>query len=173
MALFKNNAFAPDDWRALGEDEFPPLDGKVILTLSQWRKRHDELRLHSSNVPLGLRLDPGEKVDAIANDLGHLSVVAIRFPKFTDGRGYSMARQIRTLGGFTGELRATGDILFDQLQFLSRCGFDAFELSDAATIRLLEAGRRPNFEFYYQPGLGDEIADGARPWARRSLALQS
>jgi phosphoadenosine phosphosulfate reductase len=171
MALFKNNSFAADDWRALGDDEIPPLDGKVSLTLAQWRKRRDELRLQSANIPLGLRLDPGDCVETLANDLGCLSLVVIRFPKFTDGRGYSMARQIRTIGGFTGELRATGDILFDQLQLLSRCGFDAFEISDGATLRLLEAGRRPNFQLFYQPGLGSETAAGAWPWARRPLAL--
>ncbi|SFK44350.1 DUF934 domain-containing protein [Methylocapsa palsarum] len=172
MALFKNNAFAQDEWRALGEDETLPLDGKVSLTLAQWRQRRDELRSRSANIPLGLRLDPGEKVDAIADDLGQLALIAIRFPKFTDGRGYSMGRQIRTVGGFTGELRATGDILFDQLQLLSRCGFDAFELSDAATIRLLEGGRKPDMPLYYQPGLGAEAAAvAARPWTRRSMAL--
>lgn len=169
MALFRNNAFETDDWRALGEDETPPFDGKVILTLADWRRRSENSQLRAANIPLGLRLEPGDKLDAIAHDLAHLALIAIRFPAFTDGRGYSMAHQIRVTWGFAGELRATGDILFDQLHLLSRCGFDAFEVSDAATIRLLNAGQRPDFRLYYQPGLGAETTEATRSWARRPL----
>lgn len=167
MALFKNDAFAPDEWRSLAEGEDLPLEGKVILTLPQWQANRENLQ--AANIPLGLLLDAGAPVQAIASDLRRFALVAIDFPKYSDGRGFSMARQIRCTDGFAGELRAVGDILFDQLQHLSRCGFDAFEIKDPSTIRLLESGRRPGLKLFYQPGLGEsETPEPSRPWARRA-----
>ncbi len=167
MAFFKNNAFAADEWRALAQGEDLPLEGKVILTLPQWRASGEQLQ--ATNIPIGLRLEAGAPVQEVAAELPRFAVVAIDVPKFSDGRGFSMARQIRRAGGFAGELRAVGDILFDQLQHFLRCGFDAFEITDKATIRLLELGRRPGLGLFYQPGLGDgEAAEPSRPWARRA-----
>ena len=168
MALFKNDVFAPDDWRALAPSEGLPQEGKVILSLRQWQD--SRAQAPTTNIPLGLRLEPDVDLQTIAPDLARLALVAVRFPKFTDGRGYSLARKIRVTYGFTGELRAIGDILFDQLQLLSRCGFDSFDINDTSTLRLLEAGRRPPFRQYYQPGLGAEIPEGTRPWARRAAS---
>lgn len=166
--LFRNGAFVADDWRALAPDEDAPLDGKVILTPSQWRRIRDS---HAqANISIGLRVEPGESLDEILPDLPRISLIAVNFPKFSDGRGFSLARQLRVRGGFGGELRAIGDVLFDQLQLMSRCGFDAFELVDSATIRLLESGRRPGVELFYQPGLGAETAEASRPWAWRARA---
>jgi len=80
------------------------------------------------NIPLGLLIEPGQDLQVIAPDLSRFALIAVAFPKFTDGRGYSQARQLRGTYGFTGELRATGEVLFDQLQFLARCGFDSSRL---------------------------------------------
>jgi phosphoadenosine phosphosulfate reductase len=121
-------------------------------------------------MPLGLLIEPGQDIRTIAPDLARFALVAVAFPKFTDGRGYSLAHQLRGSFGFAGELRATGEILFDQLQFLARCGFDSFEISDSATIRLLEAGRRPGLGIFYQPGLGPEIPERTRLLARRAVS---
>ena len=167
MAIFKGDGFVPDDWRNLAQAEDLPLEGKVVLTLPQWQAiRAQAIR----NIPLGLLVEPGQDLQVIAPDLSRFALIAVAFPKFTDGRGYSQACQLRGTYGFTGELRATGEVLFDQLQFLARCGFDSFEIKDAATIRLLEAGRRPRFGIFYQPGLGPEIPEQTRPWARRALS---
>lgn len=166
MALFKNDAFAPDDWRFLPQGEDLPLEGKVILTSPQWEASREALQ--SANVPIGLLLEAGASVQSIEQDLPRFALVAIDFPKFSDGRGFSMARQLRRTGKFTGELRAVGDILFDQLQHLSRCGFDSYEIKDQATIRLLEVGRRPGLNIFYQPALGLEAQEPSRPWARRA-----
>jgi uncharacterized protein (DUF934 family) len=71
---------------------------------------------------------PGEaEPDAIADDLQDLAVIAIQFPVFRDGRGFSLARILRDRLGYQGELRAVGDVLRDQLFFMQRCGFNAFE----------------------------------------------
>ncbi|HUZ92220.1 MAG TPA: DUF934 domain-containing protein [Methylocella sp.] len=167
MAIFKDDGFVPDDWRNLAQaEEIPPM-GKVILSLPQWQAIRGQAR---SDRLLGLLIEPGQDLQTIAPDLSHFALIAVAFPKFTDGRGYSHARQLRGTYSFTGELRATGEILFDQLQFLTRCGFDSFDISDAATIRLLEAGRRPRLGIFYQPGLGPETREQTRAWARRAAS---
>ena len=165
MPVFKGDGFVQDDWRNLGQAEFPPPGGKVILSLSQWQARGADMQ---SDMPLGLLIEPRQDVGTIAPDLARFALVAVAFPKFTDGRGYSLAHQLRSNFGFAGELRATGEVLFDQLQLLMRCGFDSFEIRDVATIRLLEAGRRPSIGIFYQPGLGPETPERTRPWARRA-----
>lgn len=168
MPIFKGDGFVPDDWRHLGQGDDPPPDGKVILTLAQWRGASVHTR--TGNIPLGLLIEPGQDIRTIAPHLGRFALVAVAFPKFTDGRGYSLAHQLRGSFGFAGELRATGEILFDQLQFLARCGFDSFEIRDVATLRLLEAGRRPTLRIFYQPGLGPETAERTRLLARRVVS---
>ena len=167
MPIFKGDVFVPDDWRDLAQAEELPPGGKVMLTLPQWQAIRAQAQSDNS---LGLLLQPGQELLAIVPDLSRFALIAVAFPKFTDGRGYSLAHQLRGTYGFTGELRASGEILFDQLQFLARCGFDSFDIKDAATIRLLEAGRRPRLGIFYQPGLGSEIPERTRPWARRAAS---
>jgi uncharacterized protein (DUF934 family) len=168
MAIFTGDGFVADEWRYLAVDELLPPEGKVILGLAQWQ----ELAAHAraDDRPLGLLLKPGEDLTNIAHDLARFALVVVAFPKFTDGRGYSLARKVRSHYGYAGELRASGEILFDQLQLLARCGFNSFDITNAATLRLLEVGRRPMFEIFYQPSLGPEISEKTRPWARRVLA---
>ena len=167
MAIFRGDGFVSDDWRDLAQAEELPPGGKVILTLPQWLAIRAQVQ---SDVPLGLFIEPGLALRTLAPDLARFALIAVAFPKFTDGRGYSLARQLRGPYGFTGELRASGEVLFDQLQFLARCGFDSFDIKDATTIRLLEAGRRPRLGIFYQPGLGPEIPERTRPWARRATS---
>lgn len=167
MALLKGGRFVPDPWRRLHDPEALPAEGHVILDVEHWRSAAQR----PTNVAYGLSLAPSQPVAAIAADLPFLSLIAIQFPKFTDGRGYSLARQLRQRYHFAGELRATGDILFDQLQFLARCGFDAFEINDPITIRLLEEGHNPDaMQLFYQPGDGPEKDVGTSPWRRRSIS---
>ncbi|MGH6810906.1 MAG: DUF934 domain-containing protein [Methylocella sp.] len=167
MPVFKGDGFVPDDWRNLAPEEDLPPGGKVILTLAQGQAR---ARAQTGNIPLGLLIEPGQDIRAIAPDLARFALVAVAFPKFTDGRGYSLAHLLRGHFGYAGELRATGEVLFDQLQLLARCGFDSFEIRDVATIRLLEAGRRPSLGIFYQPGVRPEIQEKTRPWARRAAS---
>jgi uncharacterized protein (DUF934 family) len=77
-----------------------------------------------------LRLEPGDDPAAVADRLGELDRVEVSFPKFGDGRGYSIARLLRGRYGYTAELRAVGHITRDLLPFLERVGFDAFELRE-------------------------------------------
>jgi len=154
MAYFKTGGFIADPW-----------EGKEILSVPDWLERRNE----TPPSPLGLQLDPGFAVETIAADLPKIELIKVSFPKFTDGRGYSMGWLLRTRYGYKGEMRAVGDVLFDEMQFMIRCGFDAFEIVDVETLRLLEDGRRAAaFDHFYQPGLEPEVPVGTRPWARRS-----
>jgi len=75
-------------------------------------------------------LDANEGPEAIAADLQRFAIIAVNFPKFGDGRGYSIARLLRERYRYTGELRAIGDVLHDHLHFMKQCGFDAFVLRE-------------------------------------------
>lgn len=156
MAYFTKGAFADDPWA-----------DRTILTLAEFREREGAVMPD----PLGLRLDPGVAVETLGKLVHQVALFSIAFPKFTDGRGYSMGWLLRRRLGYKGEMRAVGDVLFDEMQFMARCGFDAFEINDPATLKLLQDGRRAAaFNRFYQPGLEGEVPEGTRPWARRAAA---
>ena len=117
---------------------------------------------------LGLHLDAGERIDDIAADLARFSLIALAFPKFSDGRAFSTARLLREKHGYSGELRAVGNVLSDQIPFMRRVGFDAFEVTHAPTRRALSQGRIAEVTLHYQPADAPEPPAGTRPWLRRS-----
>ncbi|MDR1462066.1 MAG: DUF934 domain-containing protein, partial [Azoarcus sp.] len=114
--------------------------------------------------PVGVWLDSDESPEAIAADLAHFSVIAVNFPKFTDGRGYSTARLLRERYGYAGELRAIGDVLQDQLYFMRRCGFNAYAVRADKDIEAALAGLA-DFDESYQPAV-----DSPQPLFRRRSA---
>lgn len=130
--LIAGGRLAEDRCRLLETGEAPsgaPLPaGPLLVSLALWRERRDELLARGE--PAGVLLEPSDDPAAIAADLPRLSLVAVRFPKFTDGRGYSIATLLRRRHGWRGELRAVGDVQRDQLFYLARCGFDAFLLKE-------------------------------------------
>ena len=129
--LIKHNRIIDDSWAVvrLAEGEtaetvqLPP--GDLIVPLSVWQARRTELLARPQR---GVWLAPDEVAQDIAVDLAHLQVVAIDFPAFADGRGYSTAALLRSRFGWRGELRAIGDVLRDQLFYMSRVGFDAYAI---------------------------------------------
>lgn len=131
--IIKGMNVISDPWQRLelnADGSLPPVppSGDIIVPLAMWQDLRDSLRCRPGR--LGVWLSPGEDPAAIAGDLPLFGVVAVNFPTFTDGRGYSIARLIRERYGYKGELRAIGDVQRDQLFFLSRCGFDAFALRE-------------------------------------------
>ncbi|MFN7086218.1 MAG: DUF934 domain-containing protein [Burkholderiales bacterium] len=129
--IIKHRRIVNDSWQLLepaADGSVPPLpeSGDVIVPLAVWLERRNVLLPRPGR--LGVWLDGGDEPALIAEDLKNFGVVAIRFPRFTDGRGYSLARLLRQRYGWRGELRAIGDVLRDQLFYLARCGFDAFAL---------------------------------------------
>ncbi len=114
--------------------------GPLLVPLSVWHARRRELveRGDAHGWPLGVGLAAGEGPVAIADDVDDFSVVAVHFPKATDGRGCFTARVLRRRYGYRGELRAFGEVLREQLFYLRRSGFDAF------TLRADQAARAPS-----------------------------
>jgi len=155
MPLIKDNRFVKDTWIALSDDDSLPISAPVIVSLERWRAEREHLT--GRNAPLGIRLRSDQAPAELAEDLAHFALIALDFPKFTDGRAYSYARLLRERYGFTGELRAVGAVLRDQYSFMLRCGFNAIEV---ATEIDLEAWRAALGEVsvVYQP------ATDRRPW---------
>ena len=168
MSLFKNGQFIDDRWRALPDGEAAPVSGNVIFPFDWWVEERQAF--DGSNVPLGIRIEPGTKLDEIAADIKRFSVIALAFPKYGDGRAFSLARLLRERHGYTGELRAVGEVLSDQIQLMQRCGFDAFEINDPITEKALREGRVPGVGHFYQPSERAETPVGARPWTRVTTA---
>lgn len=127
--IIKNKAIVDDDWVVLRlvEDEQPEntvvADGKIIVPLTVWLAQRDKLK---SRADLGVWIASDERPELLKEDIGKFSVIAVDFPRFADGRGYSIAYNLRARLGYTGELRAIGDVLRDQLFYMQRVGFDAF-----------------------------------------------
>jgi uncharacterized protein (DUF934 family) len=144
------------------DDEAPIPDRvPVIVPAKRFLAEADELIRRDGS--LGVLWPNDRRVAELEPWLGHLALIALEFPKFRDGRAYSQARLLREHFGFRGTLRATGDVLRDQFNFLVRAGFDSFEVkkpADAAAFAETVA----RFSVFYQP-----TADGRVPALRRRL----
>jgi len=127
--IIKGRAVVDDDWSVLRLEEGQTPEavdvpaGKIIVPLAVWQAQRDAL---SARGQVGVWFAPDELAHTVKDDLGKFAVIAVDFPKFTDGRGYSIAYNLRKRLGYTGELRAIGDVLRDQLFQMYRCGFDAY-----------------------------------------------
>ncbi|MDE2184159.1 MAG: DUF934 domain-containing protein [Alphaproteobacteria bacterium] len=145
--LLKHGRFADDLFTAVADDAALP-EGAVVVSLK--RLRADRDALFERNTPLGVRLKAEESPELLGADLDRMSLVVLEFPKFRDGRAFSWARMLRTRLGFKGEVRATGDFLYDQLSHMTRVGFDAFEVKDSVTAEVYERALK-EMTFVYQP----------------------
>jgi len=123
--VLANDAFTHVD----DDQDLPP--GDVILSLTRFQREGDALL--SDGRAVGVRLTTEEAVEALAYDLPRIALVALAFPKFRDGRHYSNARILRERYGFAREVRAVGDVLREQANFMLRCGIDAYEPADGST----------------------------------------
>jgi uncharacterized protein (DUF934 family) len=131
--LIKDRRIVADTWRLLkrgpkGELPDAPTQGDVIVPLALWLERREAFLAYPGK--LGVWLDANEGPESIEADVPRFELVAVNFPKFGDGRGYSIARLLRERYAYKGELRAIGDVLHDHLYFMKQCGFDAFLLRE-------------------------------------------
>ncbi len=159
MPLLKGGRIADDPWRHLDDAESLPDGAPATVSLNRWSV--ERAALSERNGRLGLRLPNDAAPSALAGDIARFELIALSFPRFTDGRAYSQARLLRGRLGFRGELRATGNVLRDQLMFMRRCGFDAFEVGDRALAENWPAALG-EFDIFYQPA-----EDGEPSIARR------
>jgi len=156
MALLKDGIRCDDAYTDVSgaEETALPESGALIVSLTQWQQQREALLARKE--PLGIVLNSDEKPDLIRNDLEHFSVVALNFPTFRDGRAYSYARLLRERLGWSGELRAVGDVLLEQLHYMHRVGFNSFTINSDNAVGAWETACA-DFTVWYQP-TGDRRA---------------
>ena len=157
--LIKQRQIASDSWQLLrngaeGVRPNVPATGDVIVPVRRWREERHALTARAGRV--GVLLDGSDDPADIAEDLRLFGVVAVDFPRFTDGRGYSTGRLLRERYGWRGEMRAVGDVQRDQLFYLSRCGFDAFLLRDGENP-VVALGAFDDFSERYQAAVDQPV----------------
>lgn len=173
-SIIKNRSVVRDDWtvvRALEDGTLPTADalpaGRVLVPFALWKQAREALLASRERDALGVWLAPDDEPADLAGDFEKISLIGVDFPVFRDGRGYSTARLLRERYGWKGELRAIGDVLRDHLNFMARCGFDAFavradkDIHDA--LRAFE-----EFTVKYQGAF-----DTPQPLFRRRAELES
>jgi phosphoadenosine phosphosulfate reductase len=163
--LFKNGAFIADPFRAFAEGDDPAAVRYTHVPMQVFLDNREAVLANPH--PLGLMVAPGDRIEDVAADLGRFASVAINFPGFTDGRGYSSARLLTERYGYKGEVRAVGDVLMDQVTLMRRCGVTAFVVTHPATRKALESGRLTTVNLFYQPIGTTEVPVGTRPFLRR------
>lgn len=140
MPLIKNRQVVEDTWALVDEEtavEALPA-GNIIVPLALWLEQ--KAALLATRDKLGVWLDNDSNVEHIADDVDKFEVIALNFPIFRDGRGFSIAQRLRQRYHYRGELRAIGQVMADQLYFMERVGFNAFSAKDNdATVNMLAA----------------------------------
>lgn len=159
MRVIKGRKVVDDAWELLPAGAPIPPAGDVIVGLAAWSEWNASPKPERAG-RIGVVLESGELPEQIVA-LEQVPLVAINFPKFADGRGYSSARLLRERHGYEGEIRAVGDVLRDQLFYMARCGIDSFALKAGKDIEGALAAF-DDFSLAYQPG-----ADDPRPLFRR------
>jgi uncharacterized protein (DUF934 family) len=143
---------------------FVPMSGGEPLALADF--------LAAPETTDAVLLEPDAKLETLAPHLARIGLIAIRFPKFNDGRGYSLAARLRLHHGYKGRLRAVGDILTDQIQHFFRTGFDELDVTHAPTLERLKAGAALSQSLFMQPAItrvGESLdKDQGYSWRRRA-----
>ena len=152
MPLLKNGEIVADPWQVLADGEALPPSVPVLVPFARWQAERDSLVRR--NAPIGVRLSNTQNLAQVAPDLPLFDLVALEFPKFVDGRAFSQARLLRQRYGYGKELRAVGNVLRDQLQFMHRCGFDAFEIAAADAVEQWRAATA-EIDVFYPPAADD------------------
>ena len=151
--VLKDNRLIDDSWTLLTEDLESLPSGDILLSYSQWQTFSDQLDSHDGSV--GVIIEGNADIEDIIEPLLKLPLIAITFPKFADGRAFSSARLIRERYEYTGEIRAVGGFIRDQLYYLSRCGFNAFKFDDS--VDLTESAKSlKDFSEAYQVSVDQE-----------------
>lgn len=168
--IWRNGGFEADSWRRFDADAAPDAqpatDEPLLVPLAAFLAEPE--RFLGRNGLLGVEVQAGEAVEPLAPHLPRLALIALAFPKFSDGRSYSSARLLRERYGYSGELRAVGDVLADQIPLMRRCGIDSFKVLHRPTRAALVGGRLAEVRHFYQPiPTAREAPAGTRPWLRQ------
>lgn len=130
--IIRNRELTGDDWIHLADDAPIPEQGRFTVSWARWQAELDPAAVSQDDLPSSERVGvvaPGDTTpEALSRAVGHVSLIALRIPKFADGRHFTAARLLRERFGFEGELRATGDVVPDQVFYMHRVGYNAFEV---------------------------------------------
>lgn len=166
IRLWTSTGFREDEWVHVGSAEALVGNGRVILPLQAFLDLDSQERVLAKE-RLGVLLQPGDQLEKIVDLLDTLSLVALAFPAFTDGRSFSKAELLRSRYGFEGAVRAVGQVLVDQLPHMQRVGFDEFEISNPVLRERLERGDAGGLPLYYQPAAKPAAAGEKYSWRRQ------
>ena len=157
--LIKDGLISEDSWTLMAKPEGEAASvqvptGQVIIPASVWLAQKDKLQTRND---LGIWLDSDEGAELIGAEANRFAVIGVNFPTFMDGRSFSTARLLRERYGFTGELRAVGNFIRDQLCYLRRCGVNAFAFANPEA-NLDEAVKSlADFQEYYQASVDQPL----------------
>ena len=147
MLLIKNGIVQPDPWVYITDiDQIDLYKDRPLIVTSNILLQN-QLSLFARQSPLGLRLESNDRIADFAQYLTRLDLIVLVFPNFRDGRAYSQAVRLRQTYSFSGEIRAVGDVLRDQVHLMLRCGINAFEVADNFAIDIFS--QQP-FPYAYQ-----------------------
>ncbi len=157
MRVIKDNEVVDDSWQQIQESDTEKAipEGDVIVPFSYWQAHR--LDLVERKGKLGVCINGDDETEEVAKDLAYFDLIAVDFPAFKDGRGYSHARILRDQYEYKGDLRAVGDVLRDQLYYLQRCGINSFHVREDMDYEDAMKGFS-DFSVKYQTA-----ADGALP----------
>ncbi len=163
--IWNRDGFVENDpWVMETEEVKAEADQKPVLLLADFLVRVGE----SNDIGLGVLITPADDVTRLEPHLDRIDLVAISFPAFSDGRGFSHASLLRSRLGFGGEVRAVGDVLIDQVPLMLRTGFTSFAVTNDTAIRRLSENRLPEIPVYYQPTARAASGGEAYSWRRRA-----
>ncbi|WP_417708732.1 DUF934 domain-containing protein [Roseibium aggregatum] len=165
--IFKDGDFVEETWVRADSETGTAVQGDALVPMTVFLVEPDAFLARDGKT--AVIIEAGDDVELIENYLDRLALVAVDFPSFSDGRGFSAARILREQIGYKGDIRAIGKYILDQVPLARRCGVSTFEISKPEVLKALKAGEWPEVTKYLQPvGTVDEIPEGTRPWARRS-----
>jgi len=162
MPLIKNGAEIEDTWSFVADDADLPSSGCATVPLAKLIDDADGIL--ARNQQIGVRLSPADDPHELTPFLDRIALIEIDFPKYVDGRGYSQAQLLRRRLDYTGELRAVGHVLRDQILYMNRSGFDAYQTSRANLANVLKA--LEEYSAFYQPAADGQTSVFSRRHAK-------
>ena len=146
MPMLKDGKIVDDVWAFVEDGHELSPGGCIIVSLGRFLSEHDQLL--ARNRSIGVRLAVSDNPELLAPFLDQLHLVELQFPKYTDGRAFSQSQLLRRRFGYKGEIRATGQVLRDQLRLMIRSGFDAMVIDEADAEAVFDFSAHEFSEFY-------------------------
>lgn len=170
MPLLRDGKVVDDVWVFAEDGHALSPGGFILVSLGRFLGEHDQLL--ARNQSIGVRLMNSDDPTLLAPHLDKLQIIEVQFPKYTDGRALSQAQLLRRRLGYKGEIRATGQVLRDQLRLMIRCGIDAMAITEADAEGVYAASASEFSEFYQSAADTSESVFVKRQKLRQSKAAE-